>query len=96
LPKEEIKTPIVKDPVVVKDEPIINKEEKLIKKSIPVASDSQIKKLDTGDLAFTLDLGNFNSPKPELFEHLDGVEETFGPDKKYHYTYGNLKIIKRP
>ena len=95
LPKAEIEKPIIKEPVIVKDEPVVEKTEELIKKAIPTAPDSQIKKLDTSDLAFTLDLGNFNSPRPDLFEGLDGVEETLGPDKKYHYTYGKFKDYKK-
>ncbi|MFA9371355.1 MAG: hypothetical protein ACERIH_06555 [Labilibaculum antarcticum] len=74
---------------------VIGEQSELIKKSIPDSKDSQIETLDSGDLAFTLDLGNFNSPKPELFEKLAGVKETIGSDKKYHYTYGKFKDYKK-
>lgn len=86
--KKDKLTPKVKD-VVIEEKP------ELIKKSIPNSKDSKIKALNSGDLAFTLDLGNFNSPQPELFEKLDGVIETIGPDKKYHYTYGKFKDYKK-
>jgi len=65
------------------------------KKSIPNQPKTKIKAIDSGDLAFTLDLGNFNAPKPELFEKLDGVIESIGPNKRYHYTYGKFKNYKQ-
>ena len=86
--KKEKLTPIVKD-VVIEEKP------ELIKKSIPDSKNSKTEALNSGDLAFTLDLGNFNSPQEELFEKLDGVIETIGPDKKYHYTYGKFKDYKK-
>ncbi len=86
---------VTKDSVIVKDEPVIKQNDELIKKSIPVTPDSQIKKLDTSDSEFTLDLGNFNTPQPKLFETLAGVKETLGADKKYHYTYGKFKDYKK-
>ena len=70
-------------------------QNKFIKKSTLTSPDSQIKKLDTSDLAFTLDLGSFTTPKPELFDLLDGVKQTIGPDKKYHYTYGKFTDYKK-
>ncbi|MDQ1769607.1 hypothetical protein GQR60_07430 [Labilibaculum sp. A4] len=98
-------TPI-KNPVTIpkmkKNEPTkkpeninIEAKDELIKQSIINAQDSKVEVLNSGDLAFTLDLGNFNSPQPELFETLDGVKETIGPDKKYHYTYGKFKDYKK-
>jgi len=74
---------------------ITKKEDELIKKSIPDSPDLQTNVLKSSDLAFTLDLGKFNSPKPELFEKLDGVIETVGHDQKYHYTYGKFKDYKK-
>ena len=70
------------------------KSGKPTKQSVLQSKESEMKPIESGDLAFTLDLGNFNSPQPELFEELDGVTETFGPDKKYHYTYGKFKDYK--
>jgi Periplasmic component of the Tol biopolymer transport system len=78
----------------IKDKPIIQKEEPIQKESTIDSKKSDIKAIDSGALAFTLDLGNFNSPHPELFEELDGVIETKGPDNKYHYTYGKFKDYK--
>lgn len=77
-----------------KTKAIVEKEKPLQKESTLDKKSSEIKSIDSGDLAFTLDLGNFNSPKPELFEELDGVIETVGPDNKYHYTYGKFKDYK--
>lgn len=74
---------------------VIEEQAQIIKKSIPNSKSSQIETLDSGDLAFTLELGNFNSPRPELFEGLSGVKETIGLDKKYHYTYGKFKNYKK-
>ncbi|MBN2598343.1 MAG: PD40 domain-containing protein [Marinifilaceae bacterium] len=96
----------IKNPVTIpkmkKDEPAqesenidIKAQAELIKQSIVNAQNSKIEVLNSGDLAFTLDLGNFNSPQPELFATLDGVKETIGPDKKYHYTYGKFKDYKK-
>ncbi len=104
VPAEKVGT--IKDPVVIPEVkkyeptlktevPVVEEQPELIKKSIPNSKDSQIEALDSGDLAFTLDLGNFNSPQPELFEELAGVEETIGPDNKYHYTYGKFKDYKQ-
>ena len=96
-----IKNPLI-IPEVKKDQPapetedvVIEVQPELIKKSTPTSKNSQTETLDSGDLAFTLDLGNFNSPKPELFEELAGVKEIIGPDKKYHYTYGKFKDYKK-
>ncbi len=78
----------------IKDKPIIKKEKPIQKESTIDSKQSDIKAIDSGALAFTLDLGNFNSPRPELFKELDGVIETKGPDNKYHYTYGKFKDYK--
>lgn len=72
---------------------VTQQKPELIKQTIPVAPKAKIKKLDTGDLAFTLDLGNFNAPRADLFEKLDGVEEKLGEGKKY--TYGKFKDYKK-
>jgi len=104
IPEEKVDK--IKDPLIIpevkKNVPthksgniVIEKQPELVKKSIPNSKDSQIETLDSGDLAFTLDLGNFNSPRPELFEGLAGVKETIGSDKKYHYTYGKFKDYKK-
>lgn len=73
----------------IKSKPIQDKP--VQKESLIESKASEIDAIESGDLAFTLDLGNFNSPRPELFEELDGVIETKGPDNKYHYTYGKFK-----
>lgn len=73
---------------------VVKPKSNIQKQSSINAQASEVKAIDSGDLAFTLDLGNFNSPQPELFEELDGVTETIGPDKKYHYTYGKFKDYK--
>ncbi|WP_148114108.1 PD40 domain-containing protein [Ancylomarina longa] len=98
-------TPVVSDKKieeVQEEKPIISQKEQASKdkvkiwkkKSIPNQPKSQIKAIASRNLAFTLDLGNFNAPKPELFEKLDGVIESVGPDKRYHYTYGKFKNYK--
>ncbi|PKQ65589.1 hypothetical protein BZG02_00870 [Labilibaculum filiforme] len=89
--------PEVKKDEAIKEQKTVSLEEtnKLIKKSTASSQDSKLEVIDSGDLAFTLDLGNFNSPKPELFENLAGVKETIGSDKKYHYTYGKFKDYKK-
>lgn len=101
--KKDNLTPKVKDIIIEKkpeltpkvEDVVIEKKPELIKKSILNSEKSKIEALNSGDLAFTLDLGNFNSPQAELFEKLDGVIETIGPDKKYHYTYGKFKDYKK-
>ena len=87
--KEETK-PAINEQIKTETAP----KEALVKKSIPDQKQSEIKAIKSGDLAFTLDLGNFNSPKPELFENIDGITETVGPDNRYHYTYGKFKNHK--
>ena len=72
---------------------IIN-DKKLNKGSALDNQKANVEAISAGDLAFTLDLGNFNSPQPELFEELAGVSETVGPNKRYHYTYGKFKNYK--
>lgn len=91
--KEEKKAEI--EPVQKISTPIVTKKAELIKKAIPDSKKSSINAIESGDLAFTLDLGNFNSPQPELFEKMAGVIETKGPDNKYHYTYGKFKDHKQ-
>jgi hypothetical protein len=103
IPEEEKKSLPIQEEVkaeVKEEAPITPKIEE--KKVIPVqkekelsSPDSKVESLESADLAFTLDLGNFNAPKPELFEKLDGVIESVGPDQKYHYTYGKFKDYKK-
>jgi hypothetical protein len=85
---EVIKKEIQNDPI--KDNPIEDKDILPAKESIINSKPTELRAVENGDLAFTLSLGNFDSPQPELFEELDGVIETLGSDKKYHYTYGKF------
>ncbi|NOU60245.1 PD40 domain-containing protein [Marinifilum caeruleilacunae] len=71
--------------------PVVKEDQTAQKESTLKGKSSDVRAIESGDLAFTLDLGNFNSPRPELFEELDGVIETKGPDNKYRYTYGKFK-----
>lgn len=86
------KTTDKESPKVLEETKIEQSE--IAKESVLNLSSSKIKAIKSGDLAFTLDLGNFNSPKPELFKALDGVIETVDSDQKYHYTYGKFKDYK--
>lgn len=95
-PVSEVKSTVI-EPITQKIEPkpVIPVQKEIVKEIELTTPDSEVEKLASADLAFTLDLGNFNAPKPELFEKLDGVIESVGPDQKYHYTYGKFKDYKK-
>ncbi len=91
ITKPEIKKPLATNTVTPAKTVTKPKE---IKKTTPEKADTKIEAIAAGDLAFTLDLGNFISPQNKLFDNLDGIIETKGPDNRYHYTYGKFKNYK--
>ncbi|WP_421918272.1 hypothetical protein [Marinifilum sp.] len=78
----------------IKTKPTVKQDKPVQKISAIEGKTTELDAIKSGDLAFTLDLGNFNSPQPELFEKLDGVIETKSPGDKYHYTYGKFEDYK--
>ncbi|WP_372751200.1 hypothetical protein [Labilibaculum sp.] len=90
---EEVESLIV-NPSTPMSKAVTVTDNETVKEKELTAPTANIEKLESGDLAFTIDLGNFNAPKPELFEKLDGVIESVGPDNQYHYTYGKFKDYK--